>query len=234
MNAEPNPFRTRPSQQDGDGALPPAGGPAFNVPPITLLFLAAIGAVFLLLQIGGQTLHQWILINGSVIPIRFAAAFRQPGSAEFWATLPSLLTHALIHRDGLHILANAGFLLAFGSMAERMLGRPRFVLLIVASAIGGAAAQLLASWGEFSVMFGASGVVSGCIGAVLATMVITSGPGSARRRFAFNLAFILIAANLVIGLGGQWLTANGATIAWQAHIGGFVVGFFLPFVTLRR
>ena len=229
MTAEPNPFRP-----SGGGPLPPGGGPAFNIPPITLAFLVTIGAVYLLLQVGSQTLHHWILINGSVIPLRFAAAFRNPGSAEFWATLPSLLTHALIHRDGLHILANAGFLLAFGSMAERMLGRNRFLALIAASAIGGALAQLLASWGDFSVMYGASGVVSGCIGTVLATLIRTSAPGSARRRFAFNMALILIAANLAIGLGGQWFAGTGAAIAWQAHIGGFIVGFFLPIVTLRR
>lgn len=242
MAIQRNPFRPttedRAPEDRGPEGTPRPGPPprerAFNVPPVTLSFLAAIGIVYAVLNFGGPAVQHWIVINASVIPIRFAAYIGQPWTPGFWQTMATLVTHAFIHLEGIHILANAGFMLAFGSMAERMIGARRFVVLIVLTATGGAVAQLAATWGDFSLMFGASGVVSGCIGTVLAMTIITSAKGSPRRRLAFNMALILIAANLAIGLGGRWLAGTEGMIAWQAHIGGFLVGFFMPFMSTRR
>ncbi len=52
-----------------------------------------------------------------------------------------------------------------------------------------------------------------------------------------TLAFIgfWFASNLLIGLGGQGLGMTNAPVAWEAHIGGFLVGILLaPLFDQRR
>lgn len=215
-----------PDPPPGPPAGPPAGRqPIFNVPPVTLAAMALLAAVFGGLWLAGPDTEWWVLIHGAVNPARIAAAILQPGAGDLPAALATLLTHALIHVDGFHFAANAGFLLAFGSACERAMGGRRYAGLLIASALGGAAAQVAADWGTLQLMYGASGAVSGCIGGVIRLLLMQDDP--ARRRFAWNMMLVLLALNLAIGLFGPRLIDMDAGIAWQAHIGGFLAGLLI-------
>jgi membrane associated rhomboid family serine protease len=85
--------------------------------------------------------------------------------------------------------------------------------------------QIAASWGQDIPLFGASGAVSGCIGAFCRLMLATHDPG--RRRLALNLIGFTIIANVLFALFGGGLMGLDAQVAWQAHIGGFLAGFAL-------
>lgn len=233
--AEPEAAERPVSWRGGGRPPPPPPGsrqPMFNVPPVTLTAVLVLAAVFGLLQVGGERLEWWVLLNGSVNPARLAAALRDPLSLEMLVALVPLLAHALIHFDSLHFLANGGFLLAFGSACERAMGRRRYLWLLLLSALGGAVAQVAADWGQLQFMYGASGAVSGCIGGVIRLMMAQGDPQ--RRRFAVNMMLILLAMNLAIGLFGPRLIDLDASIAWQAHIGGFVAGFLVARPRLVR
>ncbi|HET8728866.1 MAG TPA: rhomboid family intramembrane serine protease [Alphaproteobacteria bacterium] len=207
-----------------DPTEPPPNPPAFNVPPVTLGLTGLLTAIFAVLQVAGPGIRQSVLLWLSLIPIRISAAVEGWLGLESLLAAATLVTHAVLHLDLLHFLVNAGFLLAFGSAAERTMGAGRYGWLLLASALGGAAAQLAVSWGDELVMFGASGVVSGCMGGVVRLMLSRTAPPR-QRRTALNLigAFLLI--NLLFALFGGGIMGVDADIAWAAHVGGFAAGF---------
>lgn len=211
----------------GPGSTPPdRSPPMFNVPPVTLCLLVVLLAVFLVLRFAGPDLVETVLWWLSLIPMRIAAAVDGPFGVETALAAATLVTHALLHLDLLHFIANAGFLLAFGSAVERALGTGGYLRLILASAAGGALAQLLADWGQQVVMYGASGVVSGCMGGVVRLM-LSPGALPQRRRTALNLVGVFFVVNLLFALVGGRLMGVDADVAWEAHIGGFIAGFLV-------
>jgi membrane associated rhomboid family serine protease len=205
--------------------MTPRREPIFTGPPITLALAVLLGLVFALLNWGPPGLADALFEHLVVVPDRIAAALASGRLAAILAEVPSLAGHALIHLDGLHVATNAGFLLAFGSLCERRLGPWRYVLLLLVSAIAGALVQILWDWGRHVVMFGASGAVSGCMGATVRFLL--AAPHAPRRRMAVNLLVVLIGFNIAAAFFGGALFGLEAEIAWQAHAGGFIAGFLL-------
>jgi membrane associated rhomboid family serine protease len=166
----------------------------------------------------------------------------QPG-LPFWTAL----THALLHGSWGHILLNGVWLAAFGTPVARRCGAVRFLALAVASALGGAAAHLFAHPTSVMPMIGASAAVSGMMAAA-ARFVFSPASDRFRpdewpvqhvgqprlsllgvmknSRAALFLA-IWFATNLVFGIVASPLGVADASIAWEAHIGGFLVGFLI-------
>lgn len=128
------------------------------------------------------------------------------------------LTSAFLHSTSpVHILFNMYALWVTGPFLEQMLGRWRFVALYVLSAIGGSVGYLLLAGGPLNPMWcqavvGASGAVFGLFGAILLVLRRTG-------RNAMQI-IVLIGINFAIGL-------YFPGIAWQAHLGGLVVGLAL-------
>ncbi|QEE62464.1 rhomboid family intramembrane serine protease [Salinibacterium sp. dk2585] len=129
-----------------------------------------------------------------------------------------LITTALVHSQNsfFHILFNMYALWLFGRMLEGMLGHWRFLALYVLSALGGSVAVLLLS--PLTPVVGASGAIFGLFGAFF---VINRGLGGNSVQLV-----IVLALNLAIGF-----IVPG--IAWQAHVGGILVGALIGFILLR-
>ena len=131
-----------------------------------------------------------------------------------------LLTAAFLHDGPMHILFNMYALSAFGPQLERQVGSLAFALLyLAAAAAGGAAFYLFPQGAGFAV--GASGAIFGLFGAYVAhalparhTAAGRAGLGQLLTLLAINLALPLIIPN----------------IAWQAHVGGLVVGFAIAWL----
>jgi membrane associated rhomboid family serine protease len=133
---------------------------------------------------------------------------------EPWRMITALFVHS--QSSFLHILFNMYSLFIFGPMLERMLGRGRFIALYLMSGFGGSVAVLLIAPG--TAVVGASGAIFGLLGAFFVIQ---------RKLGGNNLQLlIVIALNLAIGF-----VVPG--IAWQAHVGGVVVGAAVAFVYLR-
>lgn len=126
------------------------------------------------------------------------------------------LSAAFLHGGFLHLAVNMYALWIVGSVLEPALGRWRFAALYLVSAVGGSVGVLLfaspyeIAW--ITPVVGASGAVFGLFGAV----------GLAMRRLGRDTTqiLVLIAINTVIGF-------TIPNIAWQAHLGGLVVGALL-------
>ncbi|MGW8377743.1 rhomboid family intramembrane serine protease [Streptomyces sp. ODS28] len=119
-----------------------------------------------------------------------------------------LLTSAFLHQQFLHIAMNMLGLWFLGPPLESALGRLRFSLLYVLSALGGSALTYLVA-SPFQGSLGASGAIFGLFGATAVLM----------RRLQYDMRpiLILLALNLVF-------TFTWSGIAWEAHIGGLVTG----------
>ncbi|MEV5960731.1 rhomboid family intramembrane serine protease [Kribbella sp. NPDC051952] len=132
---------------------------------------------------------------------------------EPWRLLTSAFTHVQIF----HIFSNLFMLWQIGPILEQMLGRLRFLVLYLLSALGGSAAVwLLAAPG--SATLGASGAVLGLVGALL---VISRARGL---DVTWILGYVAVTAVL------SFLIPN---ISWQGHLGGFVVGAAVAWLFLQ-
>ena len=127
-----------------------------------------------------------------------------------------LLTSLFAHGSPLHLLSNMFSMFIIGRMLEPALGRARFIALFLLSGLGGATAVALISPGI--TVLGASGAIFGMLGALFVLI----------RRFGGNATqiVILVVLNLAIGFIVPGL-------AWQAHIGGLLVGAAVTAVFVR-
>lgn len=137
------------------------------------------------------------------------------GEREPWR----FVTSAFLHGPLMHILFNMFALWMLGGYLEPMLGRLRFALLYLISALGGGVAYVLMTPLDSRVgVVGASGAVFGLFGAVI---VLNRSLGRGTQGIWINLAI-----NALLPI----LYPN---IAWQAHVGGFVTGMLLAWVFAR-
>jgi membrane associated rhomboid family serine protease len=118
-----------------------------------------------------------------------------------------LITSAFTHQQFFHIFSNLFMLYQLGPLLERMLGRLRFVILYLGSALGGSIAVWLLDPNQPTL--GASGAVLGLVGALL---VLSRSLG---HDVTWILGYVVITAFLSFAI---------PNISWQGHLGGFVTG----------
>lgn len=195
-----------------------AAGPIFNMPPVTKYLMGLMMGVFILTHlILSPEKSDWVIEHLGFVPADFTE-----GSFTLF-TIPSLVTHAFLHGGWMHIIMNMFMLAAFGSGVERWLGAKRMLILFFLSAFFGAAFHYLLNMGSTYPMIGASGGLSGLFAAAI--VMLSHGQREMGGRFGM-LPFALLWIGLSIGfgmLGGP----DGSTIAWAAHVGGFLGGFLI-------
>ncbi len=149
--------------------------------------------------------------------------------------LPSFITSMFLHGGWLHLIGNMWFLWVFGSHIEDAMGSGRFLVFYLISGVASAAVQVATSLGSPVPTIGASGAIAGVMGAFLilyprvrvVTLIfivffVTT--------YDLPAAFMLIywfALQLLSGLGSLSSVAMAQSIAWFAHVGGFLVGILL-------
>jgi membrane associated rhomboid family serine protease len=156
----------------------------------------------------------------------------QPGLPALVAPPLTVLTSMFLHGGLAHLGGNMLFLWVFGNNVEDVLGRKRFVLFYLGTGVAAALAQIAvgaASGDLFTPMVGASGAISGVLGAYLVLFprarVLTVIPIF----FFLKLSWIPAGFFLVVWFAFQLLPAfidgAGGGVAYMAHVGGFVAGF---------
>jgi membrane associated rhomboid family serine protease len=219
--------------------------PAVVVATIALLVLVHVGRTYLL----SPRDDVQFLLEFSFIPARYDPTLLAQGGvpggwgAEIW----TFVTYAFIHANFTHLALNSIWLLAFGSAVARRFGALRFIAFFVVTAAAGAGAHLLTHPGDYFPVVGASASISGFMAAAMRFVFQRGGPlgalGSGGRQ-AYRapaapllvilrdprvLAFLAIwfGLNLLFGIGSVSLTDEEQSVAWQAHIGGFLAGLLL-------
>lgn len=151
---------------------------------------------------------------------------------------PTLYTSMFLHAGIWHLGGNMLYLWIFGNNIEDVLGKFRFILFYFVCGTIAAMGHIATDMGSQIPMVGASGAISGILGAYLILF-----PFARIKTFIFLGIFWTIArvpaiVLLLIWIGLQiWnsAAAGAGGTAWFAHIGGFVAGILLilPFKHIR-
>lgn len=142
-----------------------------------------------------------------------------------------LFTHIFLHGGLLHLFLNGTALLAFGAPAARLLGSGPvgavrfFGFFLVTGILGGLAFWALHPEGT-TPLVGASGAISGLMGAAARLLEDPRRVGSPFSGAAMRFTLPWVAINLVIAAVGQ-AAPGGLPIAWEAHLGGLAAGLLL-------
>ncbi len=153
-----------------------------------------------------------------------------------WMTIFSSM---FLHGGWAHLIGNMLYLWIFGDNVEDDLGKPRFVLFYLACGVAAAMAQALPDPSSPIPMVGASGAISGVLGAYL----VLHGRAQVLVLIPFGLLTQVVRLPAVMVLGFWFLiqlvselgAGDAAGVAFRAHIGGFVAGLMLaPLMAPRR
>ena len=159
-----------------------------------------------------------------------------PGPQAF-----NIITSMFLHGSWMHLLGNMWFLWLFGNNVEDSMTRPRFLAFYLLSGIGAAMLQVMIEPASRVPMVGASGAISGVMGAYLVlyprarvfTLVplgffITSIALPAWAMLIYWMVLQLLGGFTRIGAGGE------GGVAFWAHVGGFAAGVVLVKLFARR
>ena len=145
----------------------------------------------------------------------------------------------------MHLAGNMLYLWIFGDNVEDRMGHFRYLIFYLLSGIAAAVGQIIINPSSMVPMIGASGAISGVLGAYLylfpRARVYTLVPNP----FLFGIFYSIVALPAFLLLGFWFLYqvflgimslpySSGGGIAFFAHIGGFIFGFILVRKFVRR
>lgn len=156
---------------------------------------------------------------------------RWSGAVLLTPAVPAFLTPlsaTLVHADILHLILNLIILLWCGSAVERVLGAgPLLAIYLVAAYVAAAAQWLVDPFGQMP-MIGASGAISGIIGAFALSFGQQKRIVESRSLNRALNSLWLLAAWIVLQLMTGYLAGmQGVLLATPAHVGGFFAGLAL-------
>lgn len=224
--------------------------PTLRTPVVTYLLLAALLAVWILVQGAGLDTRALAssICNMGLVPGELTGEAAVGTGVSLGRGLACVvdrepinwltpLTSMFLHGSWGHLLGNGLFLWVFGNNVEDSMGRVRFLLFYVACGLIAAAAQIAVGPGSAVPMVGASGAISGVLGGYLLLYP------RVRVRVLFILFIFIrvfripaylvllwwIGYQLVLGLPELMAVDPDVSsgVAFWAHIGGFVAGLLL-------
>ncbi|MGY4311818.1 membrane associated rhomboid family serine protease [Bradyrhizobium sp. JR3.5] len=221
--------------------------PILILPPALTAYILLIAVIHLRVLLPPE-MENWTIDVFGFIPKRYDSTLLDitfPGGdgAKVW----TFVTYSLLHANLTHIGFNVLWLLPFGSALARRFGAVRFFVFMAVTAAAGALAHLLTHEHAIAPMIGASASVSGTMAAAMRFAFVKGSflsfsrgdadaaakvPALSLWRALRNgrvLAFLAIwfGVNILFGATSLSLGAEHASVAWQAHIGGFLAGLLL-------
>lgn len=205
---------------------------------VNYVFIAANILIFIYeLSLGRRLdgfIYQWAMIPAEITANPLGGGLAGPPAVA------TAFTSMFLHAGWEHLLGNMLFLWVFGDNVEDAMGHLRYLAFYLLAGLAAAGAQLLVSFDSQLPSLGASGAVSGVLGAYLVlyprARVLTWVP-------VFLFLVIRVPAIVFLGLwfGFQFVRGLAAVgdggmggVAWWAHIGGFVAGMALISFFRRR
>lgn len=197
-------------------------------PPYMMWALIAINFAIFFLQVGFSPAD---VDHADQIAGLIPAAF---GGVKISGALPApltLITYQFLHANFWHVFGNMIFLFVFGDDIEELIGHWQFLVLYVASGVGGGLAFLVSSPGADTELIGASGAVAGIIAAYLMYRPCE------KVTILLGLIPLRLRAFWVIGGWAAWQVVEATTrahdgVAYWAHVGGLATGAVL-FLVMR-
>jgi membrane associated rhomboid family serine protease len=231
-----------PPRREPEETGPPQRTAVFNLPPAVVASLGLLIVVFAIqnLPLLSDDTINWLYFTFSFIPARYAFPLSQQGPEWLWTPV----TYSLLHGGIEHIVFNGLWLMVFGAPVARRIGVGRYIAFWILSAAASAFLHAAVYWGDQGLLIGASGVISGLMGAACRfafpamdghRFAMRDAHLNPRQSIAQSLRSRTVVAYIVMWVIGNALVAFGISligdstqpVAWDAHIGGFIFGFLL-------
>src|SRR5574337_251474 len=213
--------------------------PSYRMPVVTVGLIAVNVLVYLnQAMLPSRAAVQFIHLYG-LIPLEISRGDPLiPHPVPLYATL---FTSMFVHGGLFHLGGNMLYLWIFGDNVEDRMGPFKFLVFYLLSGLGAAAAQIWADPASKIPMIGASGAISGVLGAYLflfpRARVLTLIPLGFFSRVMEIPAMVVLGFWIVVQVlnGVMTLGAQVGGVAWLAHVGGFVAGLVMviPFTGRR-
>jgi membrane associated rhomboid family serine protease len=204
-----------------------------TTPHVTRLLLIANIVIFVV---------YWLSASNILLGDRFAAEIEDkftmiPGEIIHGQRLFTLATSMFMHANWFHLLGNMLFLYVFGDNVEDAFGHASYLALYLISGLIAGLAQILISMlllGDLTIgVIGASGAISGVLGAYLALYPTA--------RIVTLVGYFIVPLPAILFLG-FWFIMQWAYgifdplggVAYFAHIGGFIAGILLGLTIGRK
>jgi membrane associated rhomboid family serine protease len=207
--------------------------------PFVTIGLIVVNTAVLIVQLLSHPDLQQLAFSYGAVP-RYLLTFKstQPIHPAF-----TVLTSMFMHGGILHLVTNMLYLWIFGNNIEDKLGHIRFTLFYLLCGIAAAFTHAITDPASHTPMIGASGAVSGILGAYLILF-----PHARIHTLVFLGFFVQIVRLPAVFIIGFWIFiqfingivskgfAGQGGVAWFAHIGGFIFGFLLivPLLKTKR
>jgi membrane associated rhomboid family serine protease len=208
-------------------------------PYVTISLIAACCGVFLWQRSLDLGQARRVVDALGAIPAVLTTDARLPQDLQWIPRYGTPFTSMFLHGGWMHLLGNMLFLWIYGDNVEDGLGHLRFLLFYLVCGIAAVFAQALGNPGSPYPIIGASGAISGVLGAYLLlfprakvlTLVLLPFFVTTLRIPAMLLLLLWFAAQLI---GDFAVSGPGASVAFGAHIGGFLTGLLLAPLLKRR
>jgi membrane associated rhomboid family serine protease len=214
--------------------------PSGTVPVVTIL-LIVINSIIWLYEVSLGVRVDRFIIEYGLIPFRFIHPYRFAGGFTDNSLVP-LISSIFIHAGWLHVIGNMWFLWIFGDNVEDRLGHIKYLIFYLVCGLGSSLIHVFFNLGSQIPTVGASGAISGVLGAYLISFpharIYTLLIIVVIFRFVELPAFVF----LIIWFAFQFLSiasqigAKGDVggVAYWAHMGGFVVGILLLWIMPKK
>jgi membrane associated rhomboid family serine protease len=217
----------------------PSREPFLNAPATIFWLIGVLVAAHVIRVTLPAPWPQYLLFEFSFIPARYseaalaASGIPPPGLAG--KAIP-FVSYMFLHGDYVHLAVNSLWLLAFGPIVAKRLNTTKFLLFFLFCGIVSAAVHLAVYFGRVEQVVGASGAISGLMGAAIRIFygrlffgrnlqeaeIPPLAPLFSRPIVLFTVVWLI--ANFVAGVTGLGLTDATASVAWVAHLGGYFAG----------
>lgn len=200
-------------------------------PFLTVAIIAACVLVYLWQASLGPQGYEAAVYRLGVIPAVLLDKVQLPPQLALIPPAATILTSMFVHGGFLHLAGNMLYLWIFGNNIEDAMGHPRFAVFYVLCGVAAVFGQVLQNPDSELPMVGASGAISGVLGAYLllyprARILVLIPLG-------FMMQLVRLPAGWVLGIWfliqilSSSVSGDEAGVAWYAHIGGFVAGMAL-------
>jgi membrane associated rhomboid family serine protease len=207
--------------------------PRRTYPVVNTLLILTNVIVFLYQSTLSRHQSEAFVLANATIPNHIRSALNGHGSLE--AGLLTIITSMFLHGGFLHIAGNMLFLWIFGDNVEDYFGHLPYLLFYFVCGIGSGIAHILFNFHSSLPALGASGAISGVMGAYI---ILYPRARVLTLVFIFFIplpAFIILGywflLQFVAGVSTVGASATGG-VAWWAHIGGFLMGMVITGLSL--
>jgi membrane associated rhomboid family serine protease len=208
--------------------------PRRSTPVMTLLIITANVLVFLY-QISLSPRAGDALVNAyGLVPARIEYALAGVHHVTLAQACVPVFTCMFLHGGWMHIIGNMWFLWIFGGNVEDRFGSFPYLIFYLVCGLGSGISQVIFSWGSRVPSIGASGAISGVLGAYVVffpgSRILTLVPlfilWFTARLPAFIFILLWFLVQFISGIG-TLSTTNVGGVAWWAHVGGFLLGVLI-------